>query len=106
MSPVRVHEDAEAEYLEAVAWYQARNPLVAGRFRESVAATVAALLSNPDQWSKAPDVPEKLNVRRILVRGFPYAVVFMALETETVVLAIAHGRRRPGYWRGRMPETG
>ena len=36
-----------------------------------VAATVAALLSNPDQWSRAPDVPETLNVRRILVRGFP-----------------------------------
>ncbi|OLP07150.1 hypothetical protein BLL52_1546 [Rhodoferax antarcticus ANT.BR] len=36
----------------------------------------------------------------MLVKGFPFAVVYMAFETEVVVYAVAHLSRRPGYWLG------
>ncbi len=40
-------------------------------------------------------------VRRLLVPGFPYGVVYAPEPGRVVVLAVAQGRRRPGYWRGR-----
>jgi hypothetical protein len=43
---------------------------------------------------------------QVLVEGFPYSIVFMVHETETVVLAIAHGKRRPGYWLRRLTSAG
>ena len=41
-------------------------------------------------------------VRRALFpRPFPYVVFFYVRQTNAIVLAIAHGRRRPGYWAER-----
>jgi plasmid stabilization system protein ParE len=42
------------------------------------------------------------NIRRALLKTYPYAVVFREGEEEILILAIAHGKRRPGYWRKRM----
>ena len=40
-------------------------------------------------------------VRRALVRGFPYVIFFYVRRGVAIVLAIAHGRRKPGYWSER-----
>jgi toxin ParE1/3/4 len=37
-------------------------------------------------------------VRRFLLSGFPFALPFVVLEGQVVILAVAHLRRRPGYW--------
>jgi toxin ParE1/3/4 len=42
-----------------------------------------------------------LRVRFLPVHGFPYRVVFLHEPEVIVVLAVAHSRRRPGYWRDR-----
>jgi hypothetical protein len=34
--------------------------------------------------------------------SFPFAIVYIELETEIRILAVAHGSREPGYWRRRM----
>ena len=38
------------------------------------------------------------------MKKFPYAVVYLELVDEIVVVAIAHSHRKPGYWRGRIPR--
>ncbi len=53
-------------------------------------------------WAAVPHVAEELGVRRSLLKKFPYAVVFIVMAEEIRILAVAHGRRRPGYWRARM----
>ena len=46
-----------------------------------------------------------VTVRRALVPGFPYAVVFLATEDAVHILAVAHQHRMPGYWLHRLrPE--
>jgi plasmid stabilization system protein ParE len=40
-------------------------------------------------------------IRRKLARQFPYAVLFREEENEIAVVAVAHLRRRPGYWTHR-----
>jgi hypothetical protein len=46
-----------------------------------------------------PHVPP---IRRRGVRSFPYGVIYVVKNDELVVVAYAHERRRPGYWRGRL----
>jgi hypothetical protein len=47
-------------------------------------------------------MPRDLPVRRLAVRRFPYHVVYAEAAQELRVLAIAHDRRKPGYWRKRV----
>lgn len=103
MKRVRFHEAASAEYLEGLGWYAARNVEVARRFRQAVRAAVVTLRERPRQWPLVPTVAERLGARRVLVQGFPYSLVYLDLDEETVVIAVAHGKRRPGYWRDRGP---
>lgn len=102
MTPLRLHEEAAAEYLEAVRWYRARSQDVARRFRGAVGASIALVRENPTRWGLLPKVPQQLAIRRVRVKDFPYSVIYMVHDAEVVVLAIAHGRRRPGYWRQRL----
>lgn len=48
-----------------------------------------------------PEVAADLLVRRAGVHRFPYHVAYLVIEDEIRVLAIAHDRRRPGYWKPR-----
>ena len=47
-------------------------------------------------------LPEGLGVRRVAVSRFPYYVAYLVTDYQIHVLAIAHDRRRPVYWRGRV----
>lgn len=46
----------------------------------------------------------KHGVRRLLIERFPYSVVFVQHGNDVRVLAFAHHKRRPGYWRNRMKQ--
>jgi hypothetical protein len=38
-------------------------------------------------------------------RAFPFSIVYFVRDEETIVIAaIAHAKRRPGYWARRIPE--
>jgi plasmid stabilization system protein ParE len=40
-------------------------------------------------------------IRQMRVRKFPYKVVYRNQQDGIEVIAVAHGKRRPGYWKGR-----
>jgi len=54
--------------------------------------------------AKAPEAGFEVrpDVRRRIVRRFPYSVLYTVESGEVVVLAIAHQSRKPGYWIGRV----
>jgi plasmid stabilization system protein ParE len=105
VKPVRYDPEARAEFLDAVRWYAQRNVMAAIRFDERVSRAEEAILEGPRQWPRVEGVPRELDVRRRLVDGFPFAVVYVELDTEILILAVAHGKRRPGYWRERIPPS-
>lgn len=94
--PVELHPDAEAELDEAVGRYEAERRGVGLRFAAAAAAALDRLAAAPElgPWM-AP------GVRRLLVPGFPYGIVYAPEPGRLFVVAVAHGRRRPGYWRYR-----
>jgi len=88
--------EAEAELLEARAWYELQRIDLDRVFAEAVEATVAAITRNPLAYRRV-----KGETRRALVHRFPYAVYFQARADEIVVLAVMHGRRWPQQWQSR-----
>ena len=96
--PIRAGEPASDEFSEAVRWYEARRPGLGGEFFDAVAATLSLIETNPEIGTK---ISADGQTRRALVARFPYQIVYRLRPTETVIVAIAHLRRRPGYWKNR-----
>jgi toxin ParE1/3/4 len=93
---VDFHPEARVEALEAEAWYAERDPSVAVTFTVELERTVDAIADAPLAWPPHGD-----GTRRRLLKKFPYSVVYRILADRLQVIAVAHQRRRPGYWRGR-----
>jgi len=94
---VRLRHAARRELRDAIAWYRERNEEVAERFAAEVKRTLEHLEQFPSTGAFVRGVPDP-DVRSFPVHNFPYHVVFIRLPDRISVLAIAHNRRRPGYW--------
>lgn len=95
--PIRLHPDAEAEFADAIRWYEEHaDSGVALQFAEAVDAAINALAAGP---LRCPIVWQ--DKRRCLVRRFPFGVFYEVMPEEIQVLAIYHLSRRPGGWHGR-----
>lgn len=96
--PVRTSELASDEFAEAARWYEARRPGLGGEFFDAVAATLSLVETNPEIGTM---IAGDGLTRRALVARFPYQVVYRLRPTEIVVVAVAHLKRRPAYWKSR-----
>ena len=93
---VRILPDAEAELKEAFNWYRQRSHLAANGFRNAVFAAVDSLERTASMRPKTED-----GFSYIVLERYPYTVYFDVTNNEAIVVAIAHHRRRPSYWRSR-----
>jgi len=98
---LRWEPEAEAELLEAARWYEAECGL-GEDLLVAVDEAVDRLRGMPEAGLVLPGAPGDLALRRVLVRRFPYAVVYLITPEELAVLAVAHHSRRPDYWRSRI----
>ena len=93
---VRFHPDAIAEAKAAYEWYAERNPAAANAFMAVLNDAVNRIPNSPERW------PLHLHgTRKFLLRRFPYSVIYRLTDAAIQVVAVAHGRRRPGYWKTR-----
>jgi len=99
---VRFDDEADAEYRFAGRWYEARREHLGIDFLDAVDATINQIVAMPQAGPKVSRLPADLIVRRRAVTRFPYHVVYMEMATHIRILAIAHDRRRPGYWKDRL----
>jgi plasmid stabilization system protein ParE len=97
MKPLRVLEAARREANAATVWYMERSQAAARRFRDELLAGLASAASAP--LSHPVYMQE---TRRVFLKRFPYFIVYFVGREEIYVVAIAHARRRPGYWEHRV----
>lgn len=102
MRTVRVLEAAAAEAAEAAAWYEARRKGLGAGFRSEFKLALDRLREGILLGAPWPGRPGERGVKHLLMPRFPFSVVFVAAREEVTVLALAHHRRRPGYWRDRL----
>lgn len=97
---VDVHPLAMIEIDEADDWYANVDQQVADDFLEAVYTA----LKNIDDHPRAFPVV-KPPLRRCMLRGFPYVILFDNSHPRVRVIAVAHTRRRPGYWHDRIDRS-
>ena len=82
--------EAEEDLQSAVDWYEDRRAGLGREFTTCIEAALALMLAQPSLGSLV-----FRDVRRHLVRRFPYAVFYVVAVDTVVVVAILHQRRDP-----------
>ena len=95
---VRSSQPASDEFAAGVRWYEERRHGLGAEFFEAVADVVTFIEANPEIGTPVGDDPL---TRRVLVHRFPYQVVYRLTASEILIVAVAHLKRRPGYWKDR-----
>lgn len=95
--PAEFLEAAASEYEAAVAWYFERSPVVADKFVAEINRAIENIEKNPQRWPTY-----LIDTRRFFLRHFPFTVIYRELSTIIQIIAVAHGHRRPGYWKRRL----
>jgi len=93
---VSFHELAEFELNDAAIFFENELTGLGLRFLSAVEAATVHIQQHPEA---SPIIAK--NVRRKVLRKFPYSVMFSIQPDRIRILAIANQRRRPFYWRGR-----
>ena len=98
MTVVQLHPEARSELLGGATYYEEQSDGLGGQFIDEAQRVFDLLAESPSMGSP---VPEHTAYRRWALRRFPYRVIYRTDRDTLFVLAIAHDRRRPGYWSGR-----
>lgn len=94
-------EEALAEAEEAARWYAGRSASAAAGFCEEIDAAESAITDFPEAWP-----PFDHGTRRYLLRRYPFSIIYRVESPRVLIVAVAHGRRRPGYWKSRLRMPG
>jgi plasmid stabilization system protein ParE len=97
-----VLDDAEDELIAAERWYENRRPGLGREFRLAIDEAMERLNAAPLAAAPVLSIPIVLGARQVIVKRFPYSVIFIQHEGDLWVVAFAHQSRRPGYWRHRL----
>lgn len=97
MKPHVFHPEADAEYVEAAAYYAERGADLGGRFYDEIEQVIAEIDHAPHRF-RLYDPP----ARRNLARDFPFAVVYLDEPDRVWIVAVMPLRRDPDYWKHRL----
>lgn len=97
MKPTVFHPEAERELQNAAEFYESRSEGLGVRFLDDVREGLASIGEAPDRWPKLSG-----EIRRYLIRPFPFSILYRELPKHVLVLAVMHLHREPGYWKSRL----
>jgi toxin ParE1/3/4 len=97
VNPIDLHPAALEELKSAIAWYLDRNETAAVNFVAEIDQAVELVVAPPQRWPKGLH-----GTRKFVIQRHPYAIIYRERESDIQILAIAHGPKRPGYWKKRL----
>jgi len=104
---VELHPEALVELRAAALWYDERQQGLGDQFIEHIAELFERLATSPTVYPAWPDTgAASTPIRRAVADQFPYVVAFETHDDHILILAVAHGKRRPLYWLARASESG
>ena len=89
--------EAVREIEDAFDWYLERSPRAAESFLREVDRAASLIASSPQVWPRF-----EAGTRRYVLPKFPYSLIFRERDDRIEIVAVAHHKRRPRYWRGRL----
>jgi toxin ParE1/3/4 len=95
-----IHTEARKELDAAIAYYEAQKVGLGLDLLSEVEKTILKIQQNPNLGT-----PHRIEgIRRYAIQRFPYLIFYTELEEVIWVMAIAHGKRKPNYWKQRNME--
>jgi plasmid stabilization system protein ParE len=91
------HPEAQTEVVEAARFYESQVPGLGAEFLEEFEQAVALIMEAPDRWLFVEH-----DVRRFLMRRFPYGILYRVVGDEVRILVVKHHSRHPDYWKERL----
>lgn len=96
MRAVKLHSAVYTELEAARSWYEAQSAELGSEFLDEVDLAIEIIQQSPHTW------PVYIKqTRRFLLHRFPYGIIYQYDEASIRIFAVAHLRRKPGYWKGR-----
>ena len=93
---VELHPSADEEFAKQVEYYEDRQPGLGRRFYDEVMAHLDWITENPH-------LPRmRRNHRRVNLKVFPFYIAYVLADDLIWVLAVAHARKKSGYWKRRF----
>lgn len=89
---------ASEELYEAVQYYESKQKGLGRRFRNEVLEVCGLIIQQPLLWRERSG-----GYRRVNCPVFPYYIAYFIRGNVVIIAAVAHGHRRPGYWKQRLP---
>jgi hypothetical protein len=96
---LKFHPEAALEANDAAEWYAERSRLASDKFKQALRHAEDQVKLYPEAWN-----PYYHGTRCFRLHGFPYALVYVQRSGLIAGLAVAHLKRRPGYWRKRLED--
>jgi len=98
MSPTAdFHAMAAREAVKSYRWYLRRSPQAAARFLAELDRAIQEIIDNPERHSQ-----HLAGTQMVPLRRFPYYIVYHVDNQSIAIIAVAHGKRKRGYWRRRI----
>lgn len=95
----RFHPEARTDFREAIASYRNRSTSVATEFRVEVSDKIRRIAEAPYRW------PKYLHgTRRFVLDRFPFSIIYLDDPDAVIIIAVAHSKRKPGYWKDRFAK--
>lgn len=91
------YPDAEAEFLEAIDFYEEREDGLGLELSREIFATIQRIIQHPNAW---PSYTR--GTRRCLTKRFPFGIVYRVDDDKTIIWAVTHLSREPEYWLSRI----
>ena len=101
MKPLKYHRLAWREYVAEFHYYEGRQPGLGFDFEARIEEAERRIQSTPELFALFGNSP----ARSCLVDVFPFTLNFVEFSDQIVVYAVAHHKRRPGYWTRRLKKT-
>ncbi len=95
--PVEFHWAAAAELESAFDWYLEKDVQVASGFLDEVSRGIELIVAAPERWPLYQG-----NIRKFVLRRFPFLIMYREQAAAIQIIALAHARRRPDYWKRRV----
>ena len=94
------HPEASDEMFESARFFEEKSAGLGSDLISAIQEATRRILMFPESGPI-----EKWNIRKCLVRGFPFTLLYEANEERIFIVAVMHQHRRPGYWAQRVIDV-
>ena len=88
---------AAKEFASSFDYYEAQEPGLGDRFKQEVWSAIEIIERHPQAGQQV-----RPKIRKVLIRRFPYKLIYTVQDDLIYLIAVAHGYREPDYWIERL----